>query len=238
MTLALVIAGLIMMVGAAVQGTIGFGLNLIAGPILALIDPMLVPVPVLFAGTALAAMMMTRERGHIEWSGVGWAMLGRLPGNLLGVLALATLPATGFNLVIGVSVLVCVALSVITWKPQPTRPALVVAGTASGAFGTIASIGGPPIALIYQNQSGPTIRSTLSAFFLLASISSLITLAATGHVEQRHLTAAAFLVPFLFAGMLISGPLRKHVEGPRLRVGVLAVATASALLLIGRSLLG
>ncbi|WP_436496606.1 sulfite exporter TauE/SafE family protein [Actinokineospora sp. HUAS TT18] len=238
MTTALLVAGLIMMIGAAVQGTIGFGLNLIAGPILALIDPMLVPVPVLFAGTALAAMMMVRERGAVSWSGVGWAMLGRLPGNLLGVLALAMLPASGFNLVIGLSVVVCVVLSVITWNPQPTRPALVVAGTASGAFGTIASIGGPPIALVYQNQTGPTIRSTLSAFFLLASISSLITLAATGHVEQRHLTAAAFLVPFLFAGMLISGPLRKHVEGPRLRVGVLAVATASALLLIGRSLLG
>ncbi|MBC6451010.1 sulfite exporter TauE/SafE family protein [Actinokineospora xionganensis] len=235
MTLGLLIAGLVLLVGAAVQGTIGFGLNLIAGPILALIDPMLVPVPVLFAGTALSAMLIFREHGSVEWKNVGWAMVGRLPGNGLGLIALATLPVAGFTTLIGVSVLVCVGLSVMTWKPRPTVPTLLVAGTASGAFGTMASIGGPPIALVYQNQSGPTIRSTLSAFFLVASISSLAMLAVAGHVEQRHLVAAALLIPFLACGALISNPLRKHVEGPRLRVGVLVVAALSALLLIGKS---
>ncbi|MGQ0841767.1 sulfite exporter TauE/SafE family protein [Actinokineospora sp.] len=238
MSTVLLAAGLIVLIGSVVQGTIGYGLNLIAGPLLALLDPMLVPVPVLLVACVQATMAMVREHGSVHWGGVGWAMLGRLPGNVLGLLALSLLPLAGFNVVIGLSVLVCVALSLVTWTPRPTPPSLVIAGTASGAFGTVSSIGGPPIALLYQHQSGPTVRGTLGAYFLLASVSSITTLAIAGRVEQRHLLAAAVLVPFMLVGFAVSGPLRRYLHGGRVRTGVLVVAAASAIVLIGRSLLG
>ena len=50
------------------------------------------------------------------------------------------------------AVLLCVALSVISWRPQPTPPSLVTAGVASGSFGTATSIGGPPLAVLYQHH--------------------------------------------------------------------------------------
>ncbi len=237
MTTTLLIAGIVVFTGAVVQGTIGFGLNIIAGPILTMLDPMLVPAPVLMVAMGLGVLLAFRERGSIDWSGVGWAMVGRVPGNFLGVLALSVLPLVGFTLVIGLTVLACVALSLITWKPRLSRGSLVVAGTASGAFGTAASIGGPPIALLYQRESGPTIRATLAVFFLLGSFSSLITLGVAGHLRAEHLTAAAILLPFMALGAAVSNPLRRFLHGGRLRVGVLIVASASAILLIGQSLL-
>ncbi len=232
----LLLAGAIIGVGAVVQGAVGYGLNLIAGPLLALIDPVFVPVPILIIACVLAGAYALRERKAVQWRGVGWAMTGRLPGNLLGLLALATLPVTGFNLVIGTTVLLCVVLSVITWRPRVTPPNLVVAGTASGAFGTVSAIGGPPVALLYQNESGPAVRATLNAFFLLASVSSVVTLAVAGQVRGEHLVAAATLLPFIAVGYLVSGPLRGVLSGPRLRAAILGVAAASALVLIVRSL--
>lgn len=233
----LAVAGMVVLVGSIVQGAVGFGLNLIGGPLLALLDPVFVPVPVLLIACVLAAALTLRELRSVEWRGVGWAMVGRVPGNLLGLLALVLLPVAGFNLVIGATVLVCVVLSVITWRPKVTAPNLVVAGTASGAFGTVSAIGGPPIALLYQNQAGPTVRATLNAFFLIAALSSVATLAVAGQVRGEHLTAAAALTPFVAVGFLISGPARNLLSGARLRAAVLGIAAASALGLIIRSLL-
>ncbi|MFC5287923.1 sulfite exporter TauE/SafE family protein [Actinokineospora guangxiensis] len=233
----LLAAGGIVLIGAVVQGAVGYGLNLIAGPLLALLDPVFVPVPILLIACFLAGAYALRELRAVQWHGVGWAMVGRVPGNLLGVLALALLPVSGFNLVIGATVLLCVVLSVLTWRPRVTRPGLVVAGTASGAFGTVSAIGGPPMALLYQNESGPAVRATLNAFFLVASVSSVVTLAVAGQVRGEHLVAGAMLLPFIAVGYLVSGPLRDLLAGPRLRVAVLGVAGASALVLIGRSIL-
>ena len=230
-------AGLIMLAGALVQGVIGYGLNLLAGPLMALLDPAMVPVPLLLVACGNAVLSASRERGHIEWRNVWWALGGRIPGNVLGVLAVALLPTRGFNLAVGLSVLACVALSLMTWTPKLNRPSLVVAGTASGAFGTTSAIGGPPIALLYQNSEGPTVRSTLGVYFLLSSVSSLVTLLVVGEVHVVHLWEALLLVPFMATGFLLSGPLRKHVDGPRLRVGILAIAAIAAVLLVGKSVL-
>ncbi|MFB9903926.1 sulfite exporter TauE/SafE family protein [Allokutzneria oryzae] len=235
MSVGLLIAGVVILAGAVIQGAVGYGLNLLAGPLLALIDPMLVPVPVLMIACVQAALAVLREHRHTDWRGVGWAMLGRVPGNVLGVLAVAALPLTQFNLVIGLSVLACVGLSLLSLRLEPTRPGLVVAGVASGAFGTASSIGGPPIALLYQHSSGPTVRATLGAYFLLASVSSVVTLWIAGQVRVEHLGAAAVLLPFMLAGFAVSGPLRKFLGGSRLRYAVLAVAGVSAAFLVVRN---
>ena len=101
------------------------------------------------------------------------------------------------------------------------------------------AIGGPPVALLYQHEKGARIRSTLSAFFLLGSFVSAASLAAAGHLGGHEVRSALVLVPFLLFGFVLSGPVRKHVDGGgRIRFLVLAFAGASALVLIARSVLG
>lgn len=231
-----VLAGLVVLAGAVVQGSVGFGMNLVAAPLLALLHPELVPVPILIAGTVHAALSLLREHAHADWTGVGWAMLGRLPGTALGVLAVAVLPLRGLTIVVAASVLVCVVLSVISWNPRPEPRSLAVAGVASGAFGTAAAIGGPPIALLYQHSKGPTVRATMAAYFVLGSVLSAAALAAAGEVAANHLVSAALLVPFLLAGFAVSGPARRWLDQRWLRPAVLAISAGGALLLILRSL--
>ncbi|GAA3660094.1 sulfite exporter TauE/SafE family protein [Lentzea roselyniae] len=230
-------AGVVVALGGLLQGLIGFGLALVAVPLLALLDPALVPVPVLVVASAHAMMSLVREFGHVDWRGVGWAMLGRLPGTVVGIWIVDSLDPKSFGVVVGAAVLACVLLSVISWRPQPTPPSLVTAGVASGSFGTATSIGGPMVALLYQNQSGPQVRATLAAFFTLGSVVSIIGLTATGNVTAHQLWAGLALIPFLVAGFLLSGPLRKRFDAGGIRTPMLVVAGASAVVLIVRSAL-
>ncbi|MGH3888923.1 MAG: TSUP family transporter [Pseudonocardiaceae bacterium] len=230
-------AGLVVVLGALVQGAVGYGMALVAAPLLALVDPALVPVPLLLLATVHSVLAVVRDGRHADWPGIGWAMLGRLPGTGLGVLAVVMLSQRVFSLVIGLCVLACAVLSLLTWRPRPRPRSLLLAGIASGAGGTAASIGGPPIALLYQNEMGPRVRGTLSVYFVFGSVTSIAALAAAGQVPSGSLASAALLTPFLLAGFALSGPARRVLDNGWTRRAVLAVATASAVLLIGRAVL-
>ena len=228
-------AGLVVTLGALVQGAVGYGMALVAAPLLALFAPALVPMPLILLTTVHAVLAVVRDGRHADWPGVGWAMLGRLPGTALGVLAVVTLSQRVFALLVGLCVLACVVLSLITWRPRPRPGSLVLAGIASGAGGTAASIGGPPIALLYQHEAGPRVRGTLSAYFVLGSATSIAALAAADQVTGKQLASTALLAPFLLVGFALSGPARRVLDNGWTRRAVLVVAAASAVLLIGRA---
>ncbi|SDP31808.1 hypothetical protein SAMN04487905_103190 [Actinopolyspora xinjiangensis] len=232
----LLLAGTIVLGGAVVQGAVGFGMNLIAAPLLAIADPELVPVPLLLTASAFAILPLLRERGRADWRGVRWGLFGRVPGTALGVAALALLPNRWLAVLIGGVVLVSVLLSLVSWHPRPVPGTLFTAGLFSGVFGTAAAIGGPPIALVYQRTAGPTVRTTLSAYFALGSLLSLTALVATGQVQGEQLLAAGILFPFALLGFLLSGPLRRVLDNGRTRPALLVVAGLSAAMLLGKAL--
>ncbi len=233
----IVAAGLVVALSALVQGAVGYGMALVAAPLLALVDPSLVPVPLILLTSGHAVLAVVRDGRHADWSGIGWAMLGRLPGTGLGVLAVVALSQRFFSLLVGLSVLACVVLSLLTWRPRPRPISLVLAGLASGAGGTAASIGGPPIALLYQDAAGPRVRGTIGGYFVLGSVTSIIALAAAGQVTGESMASAVLLTPFLLVGFALSGPARLVLDNGWTRRAVLAVSAASGALLIGRVLL-
>ena len=236
--LVLAVAGTAVLVGAAVQGSVGLGLGLLAAPAFALVDPTLVPGTILLTTSVLPVLTALRERDAVEWRGVGFALLGRAPGTAVGVYVVATQPPSTTAVVVAVVVLGAVALSLTSWEARPTPRALVAAGVISGVGGTATSVGGPPVALLYQRSSGATLRATMGMYFLIGNISSLLALAVAGQVAGRDVTRAGLLLPFLLAGFLLSGPLRRHVDDDRLRVAVLVVSAGSAVLLLLRTLAG
>ena len=125
----------------------------------------------------------------------------------------------------------------ISWRPRPTPRALLIAGAAGGATGTSASIGGPPVALLYQYADGAQVRATMGAYFVLGSVTSVIGLAAAGAVTSTGLLTGAALVPFMLAGFLLSGPARRVLDRGWIRPTVLLVATLSAVTLLVRAVL-
>jgi len=70
-------------VGALVQSVSGFGLGLLSGPVLAALDPVLVPAPVLLVTVVLGLVILRRDRGRVAWREVGLATAGRLAGSVV-----------------------------------------------------------------------------------------------------------------------------------------------------------
>jgi uncharacterized membrane protein YfcA len=229
----LALASLAVAVGALVQGSVGFGLNLIAAPLLALIDRDLVPGPALAAAFVLTILMTMRERRSVEWRGVGWAFAGRVPGTVLAAAAIASLPERGLGIFFALLVLLGVAISLLRWHPRPTPTTLLGAGALSGFMGTATSIGGPPMALVYQRLAGASLRGTLSGYFVLGSILSIATLAAVGEFGADQLRATAVLVPGVVAGFLLSRLTSGLIDDRgAARAAVLWVSALSAVALL------
>jgi uncharacterized protein len=236
--LPLLVAGLVVAGGACLQGTIGFGLGVLATPIIALVEPGFLPGPLILVAGLLTLFVLWREHDQVDLGGAGWALAGRVPGTLLGALAVASLPAQPLLIMIALLILAAVVLSVAGQAMARTTPTLLLAGALSGFMATAASIGGPPIALAYQDVSGPVLRATLSAYFLVGSALSLGSLALFGQFGRAQLVAGLLLVPFMLVGAVLSPLVTRHLDQSRLRAAVLTVSGLSAVALLIRELAG
>ena len=227
---------LVYLVGCVIQGAIGFGANLFAVPILALVNPGFVPGPVLMINPVLNAMLTYRERGHVNGEALGWSLTGRLPGIVVGVVALNLVSKDNLGVLFGVLLLGAVALKACGLHPRRNRGTLFAAGTTSGFMGTTVGVGGPPVAMVLSDLPGPAFRATMSPYFLVGTSLSVVALALGGQFGVDDLVIGAWLMPGVIAGALLSGPLRSHIDAGRTPKAVYALSTVAAVTLLVRSL--
>jgi uncharacterized membrane protein YfcA len=233
----LALAVLVVTFAACVQASVGFAYALLAAPLLQLVSPDLVPGPVLVSSFVLSALTAWRERTHIDRRGVGLALVGRIPGAVLAGAAIGWLPAKVYDVSFGGLVLIAVLLSAWSRGVRPTPAALLTAGFASGFMGTLTSVGGPPIAIVYQHATGPALRATLNAYFALGSLISIVVLAAAGEFIAKHALMGLALLPAVALGFWVSSVARNRIEGPRLRPAVLGLAALSSLAVVIKALI-
>lgn len=223
-------------VGACVQGAVGFGMGLVAAPVLALVDPGLVPGPLVAASVPLTLGVLVRERKAIDLGAVRWALVGRVAGTVAAALVIVVLPTRPLAVLFAVLVLGAVALSAAGLTVRPTRGGLLGAGAASGFMGTATSIGGPPIVLLYQRSRGPELRALVGTVLGFGAVTSVLTLALVGRYGGDELAATAVLIPGVAVGYLASGPLGRRLDRGWLRPAVLWFAAASAVVLLAQQL--
>lgn len=219
----------IMTLGATVQSSAGFGLGLIAAPVLLLIDPALIPGPLLAAGLTLALLISIRDRKGLDIRGIQVALLGRIIGILPALLILSTVSPKVFDLIFASLVLAAVVTSALGITLQPTPKRVFMAGALSGLMATISSIGGPPMALIYQRSKGLQFRGTLSGYFTIGGSLSLMALALAGQVGALEVKLALLLLPGIVLGFILSRPLAGRLEQTETRPIVLGLSFLSAI---------
>lgn len=225
-----------LVVAAGIQGLIGLGLGLVAAPVIALVAPSLMPDLMLWLALIMPMVTLVREHHEIDWFGLGWSLPSRILGTALGVYVVASVPSAGLGVAVGIMVLVSVALTVRAVEVPVNIRSLSTAGFVSGVTGTATSIGGPPMALLYQHRSPTQIRSTLGIYFTLGAALSLAGLGLAGALEATSFWLALSLVPALVTGFLLSRLLDRHLPRHHVRTGVLVVCAVSALVLLVRSL--
>ncbi len=224
----LITAGIVTFFAGLAQGTVGFGAAVLAVPVLTLIDPRLTPIPQILIAIPLTGAMLMRERTGLDLRGSAWVLLGRVPGALVGLALLSLASERSLSVFIGGMVLVLVVAIRRGVRLRQTRPVQFAVGVASGTSGMAAGIGGPPVALLYRDAPGNTIRSTLSAIFLVGLIINVTTLGIAGSITGVDARIAGWLVGPLLVGLLASGPLRHRVEGAFLKNAILLLAGVAA----------
>ena len=232
---AVLIALAIVFVGALVQGTFGFGLALVAAPVLLQLDAAWVPGPVLLVMLGLSCAIGWRERQVVDRPALVVPIAGQVLGIVTALVVLGWAEPRSIQVLIGSVILVAVLLSSVGLKLEPQPGSLLVAGTLAGFMGTTASIPGPPLALLHQNVPPARLRGTLAHFFVVGNTLSLIGLGWTGRLGLAELAMGLVLLPAAAAGYLASVRLGRRLDGPRVRAAVLIFSGLGALGLIYRS---
>ncbi|MFE7630420.1 sulfite exporter TauE/SafE family protein [Kocuria sp. NPDC057446] len=230
------VVALVVSVASCLQGAIGFGLGLLAAPVIALFDPTLLPGSIVLVAAGLTVLGVLRDRAAVDVKDAGWAVLGQVPGTVAGALLVAALPARTLALVLAGTVLLAVLLSVCGWQPRPRPTTVAVAGAASGLLGTATSIGGPPMALVWHGSSRARMRGTMSAFFLFGTLLSLTALTAVGSIDRRTLLFAAVLLPAMALGFAASNAVNTRINRRVVRRVGLGASTLGAVLVLLQAL--
>ncbi len=231
------IALLVTILAATLQATIGFGFAVLSVPVLSLIDPRLAPVPQLLLIAPLSVSMAWRERSSLDLKGLWWVLLGRGIGAGLGVLLLKL--ASQFVLDLSIAAVVMVAVMSLTLVKKIPRNSIteLLAGTVSGAGALVSSIGGPPLALLYRDSGGGTLRSSLATIFIIGLFVTIGARVSGGLISHTDVVLAVFLLPAIGIGFYISRFLIGRIEGEPFRKAVLVVASVSAIGLMIRAMM-
>jgi uncharacterized membrane protein YfcA len=235
--IAILIATLALGVGAALQGTVGYGLGLLAAPILVLIEPRMIPGPFMLAALALTVSMTLRERQALDPKGVGWMVAGLLPGALLGVLALTRLPQRAFSVLFGVAVLLAVLMSASGLRLPRRKSVLGAAGFIGGVMSILAGMSGPPAALVLQDEAPQRLRAMLSVFFIANSLISVAVLILVGRFGAYEIELTAVQLPGILLGYLASYRLVARLGERSLRPAILGLSALTAIIVILKQVL-
>jgi len=227
---------LVQVIASAVHGAIGYGSVIISAPLFVLINPAYLPGPALFASIFLSILMALRERQQLDFWGLKWVLAGRIPSGFLAAYLLAIIPQDQISFVFGLMILFAVGISLLGVRFPPYRWIMVIAGIFSGIMGTIAAIGGPPVALIYQDAPGPKLRSTMSGFFIVGAGFSLVALIPVGKYGIQEMGYSFAMIPGTLIGFLISRKIVPFLDKGYTRSAILLISALSAAFVIGKQI--
>ncbi len=231
------LASAIIAFATIVQYRAGVGFGLTSAPLLALFAPVLVPNPIIILTLFTAATAMIRTRQGINWPEVGWSVSGRFAGAIVAVAILVRLTdQKQFMLLFGSMIAVSVVLSIIGLRLRFTMPMLFAMGTLSGITAAITSVGGPPMAIAYQDQAPAHARPNMSAFFALGCVVLIAVLGVNGLIVRRDIVHVILLLPAMIAG-IAAAPYFAGMFDRNFRRILLGVSAVSAAILIVRGLL-
>jgi len=228
------ISAAVLLLGCWIQTALGFGMAVVAAPIIVLIEPQWVPVVLTFTALPLCALNTWNQRDALEIKTMILPLLTRIPGTTLGVWLLLQLDTTGLRILVSLCVLLAVLITLVSGKFTATRSHLGWAGFFSGITGTTTSIGGPPMALVMQHGHPRTVRANISLFFTYGCIVSIIGYAVAGILNIELLIDSLSFLPCTLIGFYYGIRLRGYVDGDKFRPLILGLCTVAALVaLIG-----
>lgn len=228
----LLASGLALLLGSAVEAATGFGSAVVALPVLEMAFPSHMPALLVLLGIPLVALMAGIERAYIDAPAVAQVSSGLIFGTVVAIPVLTLVSGRPLRLLFGFATLAAlVPLTVMRRGVARTAPRSFAAGLGSGFMGTATGMSGPPLAVVFAHEHGPTVRATLGLVYGIGSAFSVAALLLARRLGTADLWLAALLTIPVVIGFAAGRLLLKRVSRRFLHVAIVAVVAACAGLL-------
>ena len=147
-----------------------------------------------------------------------------------------TIGTKSYLIIFGILLLITVFLSAKKWNVIANKKNITIAGACSGFMGTLIGIGGPPMAIVYQNSSARNVVATLNMFFGIGALFSVLLLIYIDLINFREVMRCLFLAPALIIGVMLGRQnIVKNYVNQNLKKLILIVCFVSALIVLGQA---
>jgi hypothetical protein len=226
--------GIVALAGV-LRGFSGFGSAMVLAPLLAALYPVTLAVPlIILLEVALSFQLLPAAVRLVERREIGVLSLAAIPGLLIGVWLLETVPERMLRLAISALILAFLGLVVLNVRRAgaPTPPGLAVAGALSGVANGASGVGGPPIVLYYLAGDGATaaLRATVICYFFVIDVISGALYALRGLVSAEVLALTLVCVPAAVAGVALGYRLFDKASEQLYRRVAYGIVAAAALI--------
>jgi uncharacterized membrane protein YfcA len=227
------ISALALSLGCWLQSAVGFGMAVVAAPVIVLVAPEWVPYVLVMTALPLSVINTWHQRAGLRGRDMIVPMVTRIPGTAIGAAILVYLNVMWLQVAVSLSVLLAVLISLrgIGFDATPAR--LGWAGAVSGFMGTTTSVGGPPMALVMQHGHPLTVRANLSLYFTFSTFISLVGYALAGLLNAKLLLYGLSFLPCALAGFVLGTYSRGYVDAGRFRQLLLWICAAAAIVSLG-----
>lgn len=191
--IAAAVATAVFAVAAAAQAVTGFGLALVAVPVLALVaDPVAAVVGTTVVSLLLTLVAAVRDRAHVDRglaTTLSWTGLLGIPA---GVVALAILSEQQLLLLVAVVLLALVGALSVNLRVPCRRRTLWTAGVTSGALLASTGMNGPPLVVVLDGArlAPRRFRATLQSVFCVQDAFAVAAFVVASQVSQLGLVLA------------------------------------------------
>ena len=231
---------LAVVVGAMAQRVAGLGFGLMVSPVLVvLLGPLDGVMIVNACGAVSSVLILSRVWRQVDWRRYAGLIVPALAGIALGALIASRVPAAPLEIGIGLTLIAGLAVSQAAARAslRVDGPGVLAArGFAAGLMNAAAAVGGPAVTA-YAVLSGWDQRrfsATLQPFFITTGTTSFLAkVAATGgHAPALEAWQWAGVFACMLAGIGAGEVLARRLAGRTVRVAVIAIAYAGAVLAI------
>ncbi len=237
-----VVSALVLALGAFTIGAIGFGLGLTTTPFLLLyLEPQTVVVVVNAVAILASGLVLVETRREVRFRELTPVVAAGVVGAPVGVYALSELDPHALRIGIAAMVLALTVLVVTNrqWRvprPQVTGP---VAGFCTSAMVTGFAIGGPLLVLFLlgRGMDRQGLRASMSFFITTAHCAALAGYGFQGLITGDRLLLIAATIPAVAFGYWLSVRLTGKMNAKVFRAAVIAVISATSVLVLARELL-
>ena len=220
------------------QSVAGFGLAMIAMPLLiALHVPLFVAAPLVALVNLLARIIqIVHYRRDIHLSDVWPLMLAAALGIPVGVFVLQDFDPTVISRLLGLIVLGYAGMQIFNFYIPAMSHSLWAYGMgfASGLLGGAYNIGGPPVIIYATGRKWPTIifKANIQVMAFSNAVLIIAAQSAKGNVDENVLLIFLISIPLILIGLVLGFLLEPHISQDHFRRIVLGL-----LVLLGLRLL-